>query len=304
MSKILLENYAWLIETIHNAGTITLKGINKKWMDEERGDKPIPPRTFHDWKNAAEELFGVNIGCQRKGGYMYYIEHPENIDATGLRRWLLNSIYVNNLLAKNLEIKDRILIEEIPSSTKHLSAILDSIKKNKTLKITYKSFDKTDGHTFEAQPYCLKLFRQRWYLISYNTEEQRLKTYALDRIQALEITPITFSVPRTFNASRQFKNYFGITLGTTNVENIKIKATAKQAKYFRTLKLHHSQKEIETTEDYSIFTYKLCPEYDFKREILSNGDAVEILEPQWLRKEIAQTISKVNNIYNSQIYQK
>ena len=30
-------------------------------------------RTFHKWRIAVEEMFGLIIECERKGGYHYYI---------------------------------------------------------------------------------------------------------------------------------------------------------------------------------------------------------------------------------------
>lgn len=65
----LINKYVWLVDTIYRAGRITFEGINQKWLDQEMDDKPIPLRTFHKWKIAAEEMFQLNIECERKGGY-------------------------------------------------------------------------------------------------------------------------------------------------------------------------------------------------------------------------------------------
>ena len=73
MAKNLINKYVWLVETIYKAGRITYEEINEKWLDQDMDTKPIPIRTFHKWKNAAEEMFNLVIECERKGGYHYYI---------------------------------------------------------------------------------------------------------------------------------------------------------------------------------------------------------------------------------------
>ncbi|MBQ3945615.1 MAG: WYL domain-containing protein, partial [Alphaproteobacteria bacterium] len=98
MAKNLVGKYVWLVETIYNAGRITYDDINKKWQQEDFDGKELPLRTFHKWRIAVEEMFGLNIECERKGGYHYYIGNPEEIENRGLRSWLLSTISVSNLL--------------------------------------------------------------------------------------------------------------------------------------------------------------------------------------------------------------
>jgi predicted DNA-binding transcriptional regulator YafY len=96
-----------------------------------------------------------------------------------------------------------------------------------------------------------------------------------------------------------FDECFGVIAGDgTNVENVKLKVSAGQANYLRSLPLHHSQQEIQQTEEYSIFELRIRPTFDFYQEILRNGEDVEVLEPLWFRKEIAGIIEKMWNKYS------
>ena len=65
------------------------------------------------------------------------------------------------------------------------------------------------------------------------------------------------------------------------------------------LPLHHSQREIIRNTNFSVFTYHLCPEFDFRMELLSKGNDVEVLEPLSLRNAIADVARKMNEMYNS-----
>ena len=71
----------------------------------------------------------------------------------------------------------------------------------------------------------------------------------------------------------------------------------KQRLYVRDLPLHHSQKEAEITDTYSVFEYHIKPTLDFEQEILSRGTDMEVLAPLWLRENIAETIHKMSLKY-------
>ena len=66
---------------------------------------------------------------------------------------------------------------------------------------------------------------------------------------------------------------------------------------YRALPLHDTQEETERNEAFSIFTLRICPEFDFYQEILSNGEDVEVLEPKWMREEIGDIIHRMWNKY-------
>ncbi|MBO5632515.1 MAG: WYL domain-containing protein, partial [Aeriscardovia sp.] len=68
--------------------------------------------------------------------------------------------------------------------------------------------------------------------------------------------------------------------------------------YLRTLPLHKSQKEINTTAEYSDFQFHLAPNFEFMQEILGRGDEAEVLSPQPLREHIAGMIATLNAKYN------
>ena len=146
----------------------------------------------------------------------------------------------------------------------------------------------------------MKLFKQRWYLIALSPNLERIMIYALDRIfDICKLDGETFTMPDDFYPEDFFYDYYGIIAGTNRKpEKVKLKVSAGQANYLRSLPLHDTQEEIEENEEYSIFTLRICPEFDFYQEILSNGEDIEVLEPIWLRKEIAETINRMWNKYN------
>ena len=79
---------------------------------------------------------------------------------------------------------------------------------------------------------------------------------------------------------------------------IKIKLSKRQANYMCTLPLHHSQQEIETTENYSIFKFFIKPTFDFRQELLSMGEDIEVITPLLFREEMKSVVKKMNVKYD------
>lgn len=304
MAQNLFNKYVWLVETIRRAGEegITFNEINEKWRRKDNQSLSegvdLSKRTFHKWLEKAQQAFDINIECQRAGGYHYYIENPEQLKSAEMRNWLMNNIAVNNLLMQNTELKDRIQLEEIPSGQEFLPDIIEAMKDSHVLRLTYKPYWKVEAETFDVHPYCIKLFKQRWYLVAYRPSKQAVRTYGVDRIKEVTILPGNkFKMQGSFDPTAMFRDYYGVLIGSNPVQDITLKVASFQANYLRSLPLHHTQRETVRNDEYSIFTYRLCPEYDFMMELLSMGEEVEVLEPVLLRNQMAEVISAMNKKY-------
>ena len=198
----------------------------------------------------------------------------------------------------SVSIKDKVLFEEIPDGEQYLPDVLEALKKNLVLGMTYQSYTRDEANTFEVEPYCLKAFKQRWYLVGNSPYYNKIMIYALDRVKWLVLTEKNFKYPKDFNAEEFFEDCFGIIADQSiDVETVKIKVSAGQANYLRSLTLHQTQREIECNDEYSIFTVRLRPTFDFRQEILSQGCDIEVLEPKWFRDEVAEIAKNMWNKY-------
>ena len=299
MAKNLLNKYVWLVETIYKAKKISFEEINEKWLDNDMSeDKPLPIRTFHKWRQAIEEMFGLIIENENSGQYRYYIQNADELKSGSMRSWLFNTLTVSNLMMDSVSIKDKVLFEEIPDGEQYLPVILESLKKNLVLEMTYQSYNYDESYTFEIEPYCLKAFKQRWYLIGRSPYYDKIMIYALDRVKWLGLTEKSFKYPKNFYPEEFFDDCFGIIADQkVKVETVKLKVSAGQANYLRSLTLHQTQKEIERTDEYSIFTVRLRPTFDFRQEVLSQGSDIEVMEPKWFRDEVAEISKHMWNKY-------
>jgi len=299
----LFNRYVWLVDIIYRRGKVTFEEVNECWqksllnMDEE----DLPLRTFHNHRQAIEQMFDINIECDKRNGYKYYIENTDDMERGGVRSWLLNTFAINNLINESHKLKQRILFEKIPSGQIFLTSIIEAMRDSVSIEIAYQTFWHDSPYTVEIYPYCIKVFKQRWYVIAYNTWKECMLIYALDRIKNISVTDNTFQLPKDFDGELFFADCFGIVAGDEcKAENVLIKVNKIQDSYIRALPLHHSQKEIESTPDYTVFSYQIKPTFDFRQELLSHGSEVEVLEPKWLRDEIAEIISQQYTIYQKE----
>ena len=295
-----------MIETIYRRRKISFEELNARWVDDidNRRSVDIHKRTFDNWRYAIQDMFGIIISNENRGEYRYFIENVEDISKNGLRSWLYNTFCVSNALANSQSIKDRIILEYVPSGQEYLQTIIDAMKENKVLNITHYNYWKDQEYNFDVQPYCVKLFRQRWYLVGLSTytyfREQGSRIYSLDRLRYVHVKDETFVMPKDWDAKEYFAGCYSIIAGLNkDIEPIKLKVSAGQANYIRDLPLHESQKEIERKGEYSIFTYQMRNTPDLIQELLWNGCDVEVLEPETLRKDMANRIKMMWDKYKN-----
>lgn len=196
------------------------------------------------------------------------------------------------------------MLEYVPSGQEYLQTIIEAMKENRVLNITHYNYWKGQEYNFDVQPYCVKLFRQRWYLIGRSTYtyfyEQGPRIYSLDRLRHVHVKEETFDMPKDWDAKDYFAGCYGIIAGQNKeIEPIKLKVSAGQANYIRDLPMHESQKEIERNDEYSIFTYQMRNTFDFLQELLRNGGDVEVLEPAALRKDMANMVKRMWDKYKN-----
>lgn len=292
------EKYIWLIDTIYKAKKISFSDISLLWRDYVglNVEEGLHRATFNRWRDDIYLQFGIIISCQRSGGYKYYIENPEVIENNKLKKWLLDTIATSNLINNHISISHRILVNKIPSGNEYLSSIINALKKNTRIIITYQQFD-GDKHRFPIDPYCLKLFENRWYVLGKNNWEQ-IRIYCLDRILEIQVLDEHFELPTNFNAAEFFAPYFGVAIGyDIKPQRIVFRAYDAHRHYIAHLPLHDSQKTIEDTEEYADFELYVAPTYDFVMKLLSFGTMIEVLEPVSLRNTMRDWVTELHEMY-------
>ena len=294
----IFKQYIWIINTIYRSKYITLQELNERWVQTEMSEgMPMNRITFNRHRAAIEEMFDISIECQRKGGYFYYIDNEEVFKNNNLQHWLLDSLSISNMLMESSLLKERIMLENIPAGKQYLQPIINAMKQDHKLQMTYHKFGQQESYTITIEPYAIKVFKQRWYLLAKNPKREAPTVYALDRVKQLMETEETFQFPEDFNTEAFFRDCYGVMNTDDKAQRIVIRANAPYMNYVRTLPLHHSQKEIKTTDQYADFEFYLKPTFDFRQELLAQGHDVEVLLPAQFREEMKEMLEKMLGQY-------
>lgn len=291
----------WIVETIYKERKITFEDLNRKWMDnvDLSGGEEMLKRTFHKWKWNIFDTFGLVIECEKAAPYRYYIVNIDDMKRGSIENWLLSTYSVSNSLIESKSIKDRIILEEIPSGREYLDPIIDAMKKNRFIHITYYNYWREDNREHYLMPLCVKLFRQRWYMVGRIWSSGIDVLFSLDRIRDFRLSSHTFDYPDDFSPEEYFDGCIGVITENVAIEEVELKVSSNQANYLRDLPMHESQREVERNNEYSIFTLRVRPTFDFQQELLWNRDELEVLKPLWLRKQIAGIVKRMWNKYNT-----
>ncbi len=293
----LVEKYIFLVQTFVEAGDagLTWPQLQSRW--EARYGTAYPRRSFANHRAAVEEVFGVAITCDRSTNRYRIGQGESAVDKREAVDYLINTFTVNSLLTLGKErLSGRVAVEDVPSGQKWLTVAMQAMLDNAVLKIEYRKYLSTETDIRTIRPYAVKEFAKRWYLIAWSEEAAQLRTYALDRIKALDRTGETFKMPKDFSVDELFRDSYGIYLpeGETPVL-VKLKATERESAYLQDLPLHPSQVSIGP----NLFALRVIPNPNFIMELCKRADRLEVLEPLELRQAVRQALNNAIQLYEN-----
>ena len=170
------------------------------------------------------------------------------------------------------------------------------MRENIQLTIDYEDFFGNAVQGLTIFPYFIRLFKRRWYVLALVPHEKKIYRFGLDRIKSIEIKESKFKYPKDFSPKDYFTDFYGVFHDEEPV-TVRLKAYREKPHYLRSLPLHHSQREIESNDNYTIFEYKIAPTYDFIQEILNHANQLEVLSPEPFRQQIKAIIQEMYSFY-------
>lgn len=301
-----LKEYIWLINIIHTACEITFDEIQKKWLNTElSGGVELAKSTFHRHKDAIADIFGIYIDCNKKNGFKYFISNAHVLGEDTVQNWILSTLSVSNTVSESRAVQDRILLEKIPCAD-YLQIIIDAMKKKVRIKVTYRKYNTDTSSNANFEPYCIKLFKQRWYVLGHfhhdatpqKEERDYFATYSFDRIIDVKLTDIKFEIKSDFDANAYFCESYGVFV-KEQISPIRIvlRVYERQCSYIRDLPLHSSQEEIAQGDNYADFAYYVRPTPDFMGCVMSFGKSIKVLEPKTFADDVKKELLGAVELY-------
>ena len=305
MVSELIGKYIWLIQTLSAAGEhgLSLHEISDRY--ERRYDQPYSRRTFNNHRLAVSDVFGIDIECDRKTNRYFIPFGEEALDDEKSIGWLIDTFTVNNLLALGKgRLSGRVSVEEVPSGHKYLTTVMQAMEEGRELEITYGKYSSSFLETLHVQPFAVKEYERRWYLVGScneratggdNSDMDSWRVYGLDRIVSMKETGISFKMPKGFDVDSLFSESFGIFFPRKGQKSVTVrfKAPEEEARYLRDLPLHHSQAEEGLGPDgQTVFRLRVIPDRNLVMEFCKLAGRVEVIEPEDVRSAVRDELGK------------
>lgn len=241
-------------------------------------------------------VFGIDIEYSKsqKG---YFISQNENENMNFQRMMeafdMFNSLNLAQDLTPFIHLEKR-----RPQGTDNLYGLLHAIKNRLQIKFTYQKFWEEELSQRLVEPYALKEFKNRWYIMAKESKDNNIKSFALDRLTNLEITNQTYQYPDNYSIEQSYRYCFGIiSPNDEEPQDIILSFDPFQGKYIKTLPLHDTQQVLVDNDVEMKIKLKLCLTHDLVMELLSFGDNMKVIEPKSLADQIKHAHEKAYRQY-------
>jgi predicted DNA-binding transcriptional regulator YafY len=196
-------------------------------------------------------------------------------------------------------VENYVQFESVPETigSEMLPDLLRAIKEKRVVTFAYTSYISNKSKDRKVLPLLLKEYRNRWYLICFSLDKEKVMTFGLDRMNKLECTTTHFLDPIAFNPDHYFKNSIGITANESKPVKVVFKIDKIGSKYIQSQPLHSSQELIKEGNTKNTFRLTVLLSEELKRILFSYGPQIEVLKPKALRTEMRNSILELQEIY-------
>ncbi|WP_367755837.1 WYL domain-containing protein [Flavobacterium sp. WC2421] len=199
----------------------------------------------------------------------------------------------------NLKQQKEIIISfeqnEYLKGLEYIPELYNAILYKKVLNIEYKNFKTDTATTLSLHPYYLKQYNMRWFLFGKSNDYETITNLALDRIESIQETSQEY-IETEIDFNEYFEDVVGVTVSNDEVQEIVIEANQSLVPYLKTKPIHGSQKIKEQDGKYFIHL-NLIPNYELETLILSFGEKIRLIKPQFLVEKLEDRIDKMKNNY-------
>jgi proteasome accessory factor B len=241
-------------------------------------------------------VFGIDIEFSKSNkGYFISQNEKENMNFQRMMEAfdIFNSLNLAQDLTPFIHLEKR-----RPQGTENLYGLLHSIKNRLKIEFTYQKFWDDELSQRIVEPYALKEFKNRWYIIAKDCKDSNIKSFALDRLTQLEISKQTFVYPKNYSVEENYRYCFGIiSPNGESPQDIILAFDPFQGKYIKTLPLHDSQVILIDNSEEIRIKLRLCLTHDFLMELLSFGEYLKVIEPKELVDKVKKSHEKAFNQY-------
>lgn len=303
MDKRNFRRLVWIIDTLmRNKRGLTLRELQDLWDDDynmsERGQ--LSKTLFYRSMDRIFENFGIIIeGSQEGRRKRFRIINKAWMETDSIALWFLDNLRMVKNMSVCLSMNNRFKVERIPCNS-FFTEIVDAMKSNRYITITYHKYGTRSVEKRTFQPYGMVQYLHRWYVLAFFPKrKEHFRTYSLDRITDFQKEEESFSMPKEFDIHRYSEDAFGLVNDASlPVERVVIRAFGTEADYIRDCPLHHSQIVLVTKKGYTDFELHVRTCLELQGYILSRGNRVKVLRPLHFQKQIHDALLSSAALYD------
>jgi predicted DNA-binding transcriptional regulator YafY len=185
-----------------------------------------------------------------------------------------------------------------------LNEVYEKIRHKKVMTVNYRPFDKP-ALTHILSPYFIKEYNNRWYVVGYEHNMQKVINIALDRFEGVQASLQAFIPADQVDHDAMYKYVYGVTIPDQVMpEKIVFKARPLLSRYLTTKPIHDSQSSLHSDDSGSYFSLFVVVNYEIRHKLLSYGEDIEVMEPQSLRHAMMENVKMTMALYETGPLQK
>jgi predicted DNA-binding transcriptional regulator YafY len=221
-------------------------------------------------------------------------------DFKGAVNKIIDTVKVQRILHNEPSLKGLVQLDKMDNiaGNEHLNILIECIKSRNLVLLRYKKFGSIEEKKYQFEPYVLKEFDSLWYVTGKISEGNEFRTFALDRIIAVEMTQTFFKIDTAFDREIYYHNVFGVSHTEHLPTKIVIRVEENLARFLTARKIHSSQKLENNDENFTIFSFELVLNPEIESKLMSFGEKCEVLEPEILRDKIKEKFKKALKKYS------
>ena len=171
-----------------------------------------------------------------------------------------------------------------------IAALIDAVLHQKQARIAYFSFNSRKTKEYTIDPYRVVYYHGGLYLYAKAHEYKEVRTFAVERIQKIEVLDHSFEVPADFSVGEYARGAFGIAGGKP--EPVEIVFAAPMAGYIRERVWHESQELADGPNGSVILRMQVALGHELQSWIKGFLPHVTVVRPVALREAIGKDIEK------------
>ena len=176
-----------------------------------------------------------------------------------------------------------------------ISSIVDATLHQRQVRIAYFSFASRRVKAYTLDPYRVVYYHGGLYLYARAQEYAEVRTFAVERIQRIEVLDSGFECLHDFDISEYARGAFGIAGGRP--EPVEIVFDAEMAGYIRERVWHESQSLEDERDGSVVLRMNVAVGWELRAWVKGFLPHVEVLGPASLRNDIARDLEKARKSF-------